>query len=203
MQLKSTNKIDTNKYELHISIDGETFMKAVDQAFKKGAAKMTVPGFRKGKAPRAIIEKMYGEQIFYEDALNLVYPETVDAAIAESGLDLADDRFDFELISIGKEGVEFKIIATTKPEVKLKQYKGIEVTKDAVEVTDEDIDAEIKRMQERNARIVSVEGRAAQLGDTAVIDFEGFIDDVAFPGGKGDGFSLELGSGYGCKRRYE
>ena len=195
MQLKSTTKTDTNKYELNISIDAETFADAVTRAYKKGAAKMTVPGFRKGHAPRAIIEKMYGEEVFYEDALNLLYPSTVDEAVAESGLDLADDHFDFELISIGKEGVEFKITATVKPEVSLKQYKEIPAERETVSVSEEEVDAELKKMQDKNARIVSVEGRAAELGDTAVIDFEGFMDGTPFAGGKGEGFSLELGSG--------
>lgn len=195
MQLKSTTKTDTNRYELLISIDAESFADAVTKAYKRGAAKMTIPGFRKGHAPRAVIEKMYGEEVFYEDALNILYPSAVNDAVAESGLDLADDHFDFDLVSIGKEGVEFKITCTVKPEVTLKQYKEIKAEKPAVSVSAEEVKAELARMQEKNARIVSVEGRPAEMGDTAVIDFEGFIDGKAFPGGKGDGFSLELGSG--------
>lgn len=195
MQLKSTNKVDTNKYKLEIEIGPDAFSAAVDKAAKKGIAKLNIPGFRKGKAPRAVVEKMYGIDMFYEDALNDIYPDTVEAAIAESGLDLAEKKVDFDLESINADGVKFNITVTTKPEITLGEYKGIKTQRPLVEITDEEIAAEIKKLQERNARIITVEGRAAEMGDMTVIDFEGFVDGETFEGGKGEGYSLELGSG--------
>ncbi len=195
MSLKGTKKLDTNRYELEISIDGAKFEEAVAKAYRQNVKKMNVPGFRKGKAPRSIIEKMYGESVFYEDALNILYPDAVEGAIEESGLTYVDDKIDFEMVSIGKEGVEFKVKITTAPEVTLDEYKGIKVEKQKVSVTAAEVNEELNRMADRNARMVSVEDRAAKNGDITVIDFEGFIDDKAFEGGKGESFSLTLGSG--------
>lgn len=195
MSLKGTKKVDTNRYELEIAIDGVKFGEAIEKAYRQNVKKMNVPGFRKGKAPRKFIEKMYGESVFYEEALNILYPEAVEAAIEESGLTYVDDKIDFEMVSIGAEGVEFKVKITVAPEVTLGGYKGIKVEKLKVDVTDAEVEDEIKRMADRNARVVSVEDRAAQLDDITVIDFEGFVDGVAFDGGKGESFSLALGSG--------
>ncbi len=195
MSLKASNKIDTNRYELEVQVDAETFEKAVNDTYLKERKKISLPGFRKGKAPRAMVEKMYGESTFYEGAVNALYPAALDAAIKEAGLDVIDDKIDFDMKEIGKQGFTFTAAVTTKPEVEMENYKGLELTKKPEEVTDEDVDAEVAKVQERNARLVSVEDRAAENGDVAVIDFEGFIDGNAFEGGKGVGYSLTLGNG--------
>jgi trigger factor len=195
MSLKATEKVDVNRYALTVEIDAETFAKAVEKVTAKAMKNITIPGFRKGKAPRNMIYKMYGEDVFYQDALEELYPDAADAALNESGIDLAEQKVDFELISMDKNGVSFKLLVTAKPEVTLGEYKGLKAERTVVKVEDDEIAQELGRMQERNARIIAVEGRAAQLGDTAVIDFEGFVDGVAFEGGKGESYSLELGSG--------
>lgn len=196
MSLKETKKLETNRYQLEILIDGEKFREAIKEAYKKNGKKINVPGFRKGKAPMHIIETYYGTEVFFEDALNLLYNDVVEEAISESGLKVIDDKMDFDLVSISKEdGVRFKVSLTTYPEIKLKKYKGLKVQKQSVKVEASEINAELKSLAERNARMISVEDRAAKKGDTVVIDFEGFIDDKAFEGGKAEGHSLELGSG--------
>ncbi len=196
MTLKETNKIETNRYQLEIVIDGEQFREAIKQAYRKEGKKITIPGYRPGKAPLAMIEARYGSEVFFEDALNLLYADAVEAAINESGLKVIDDKMDFELVSISKEdGVDFKVSVTTYPEIELDAYKGLKAERPLVKVEAAEVNAEIKSLQERNARMVSVEDRAAKKGDTVVIDFEGFKDGVAFDGGKAEGHSLELGSG--------
>lgn len=196
MTLKSTNKLETNRYQLEIVIDGEQFREAIKQAYRKNGKKINLPGFRKGKAPLHIIETYYGTEVFFEDALNLLYSDAVDAAIAESGLKVIDDKMDFDLVSISKEdGVDFKVSVTTYPEIELEAYKGLKAERPLVKVDAAEVNAEVKSIQERNARMVSVEERAAKKGDTVVIDFEGFTDGVPFDGGKAEGHSLELGSG--------
>ena len=195
MSLKSTEKIDTNRYALTVEIDGETFAAAVEKATAKALQNITLPGFRKGKAPKNMVLKMYGEDVFYQDALEELYPAAADAALDESGLDLAEQKVDFELINMDKNGVSFKLMVTVKPEVTLGEYKGLKATRAVVSVSDEEVTGQLAQMQDRNARIVTVEGRESQLGDTAVIDFEGFVNDVAFEGGKGENYNLELGSG--------
>lgn len=196
MSLKETKKLETNRYQLEITIDGEKFGEAIKQAYRKNGKKINVPGFRKGKAPLHMIETYYGKEVFYEDALNLIYSDEVDSAIKESGLKTIEDKMDFELVSISKEdGVDFKVSVTTYPEIELGEYKGLKAEKMPVKVDAAEVNKEIKAMAERNARMISVEDRAAKKGDTVVIDFEGFIDGKAFEGGKGEGHSLELGSG--------
>ena len=196
MSLKTSNKVDTNRYELEILIDGESFRNAILTVYKREKKNISVQGFRKGKAPLSIIEKYYGEGVFFEDALNLLYGEAIDSAAKEAGLTVIDDEMKFDLVSISKEdGVDFKVTLTTKPEVEVSEYKGLEAEKLICEVTDDEVKAELDRMADRNSRMVSVEDRAAELGDTAVIDFEGFVDGTAFEGGKGEGYSLGLGSG--------
>ena len=196
MSLKETKKIDTNRHQLEITVDGEKFREAIAEAYKRNGKKINVPGFRKGKAPLHLIEKYYGTEIFFEDALNLLYNDLVEDAINESGLKVINDKMDFEMVSISKEdGVDFKVSVTTYPEIEIGDYKGLKAEKAAVKVTDEEVDAEVNAMAERNARMVSVEDRAAENGDTVVIDFEGFTDGVAYDGGKAEGHSLTLGSG--------
>ena len=196
MSLKGTKKVDTNRYELEILVDKEKFAAALDQAYQENKDKITIPGFRKGKAPKHMIEKMYGENFFFEDALNVVYAPSIEEAIAESGLEYVDDKVDFDLVSISREeGVDFKVVITVKPEVEIEGYKGLEAEKPAADVTDADVDAELSKLADRNSRLVTVEDRAAANGDIAVIDYEGFVDGVAFQGGKGEAHSLTLGSG--------
>ncbi len=196
MSLKESKKIDTNRYQLEITIDGEKFREAIKEAYRKNGKKINIPGFRKGKAPLHMIETYYGSEVFFEDALNLLYNDAVEGAIEESGLKVIDDKMDFDLVSISKEdGVDFKVSLTTYPEITLKNYKGLKAEKTAVKVDAAEVNKEIKAMAERNSRMVSVEDRAAKKGDTVVIDFEGFTDGKAFEGGKAEGHSLELGSG--------
>ena len=196
MSLKATNKVETNRYELEITIDSEKFCDAIKAVYKREVKKINVPGFRKGKAPLGIIEKYYGESVFFEDALNLLYVDALEGAAKEAGLTIIDDEMKFDLVSISKaEGVDFKVTLTTKPEVNVGEYKGLAAEKLITEVTDDEVKAELERMADRNSRMVEVTDRAAALNDTVVIDFEGFVDGTAFEGGKGESYSLALGSG--------
>lgn len=194
--LKEFSKKETNRYELVITVDAEKFNEAIKQAYQENGKKINVPGFRKGKAPMGLIEKYYGESVFFEDALNILYPEAVQSAIDESKLEFIDDKIDFDLVSISKaEGVEFKVVITVKPEVEIDGYKGLKAERVKTVVTDEEIDAEVNAVADRNSRMITVEDRAAAMGDTAVIDYEGSVDGVPFDGGKGEAYSLALGSG--------
>lgn len=193
--LKSSNKVETNVYELEIAVSGEDFEAAVQKAYLKQRKNITVKGFRKGKAPRAFIEKMYGEGVFYEDALEIIYPDAVSAAVEEAGLEIVDAPFDLDVSEIGKNGVSLKLKVTVKPEVKLGKYKGVKATKPAVKVSADEVKAELAKMQEQNSRMVSVDNRGVKKDDTVIIDFEGFVDGVAFEGGKAEGYSLLIGSG--------
>ena len=158
--------MDTNRYELTISVPADEFEAAVEKVFKRESKKITIPGFRKGKAPRAFVEKYYGEQVFYEDAINLVYPSALESAVEEAGLKLIEDQIAFDLLESGKgKDLVFKVGVTTYPEVSIEGYKGIEITKKPVEVTEEDVDAELTKVQDRNSRMVTVEDRAAENGD--------------------------------------
>ena len=196
MALKSSNKVDTNTYEIEVTVSSDAFKEACKQAYLKGKKNIQLPGFRKGKATQGMIEKMYGEGAFYEEALDIVYPEAVSSAIEEAELKVVDAPFDLEIPVMSKEeGVEMKMKVTTYPEVKLGDYKGLKAVKLPIEATDEDVENELKQMQERNSRLIDVTDRNAEMGDTATIDFEGFTDGVAFEGGKGENYPLELGSG--------
>ncbi len=195
MSLKNATKLENNRVELEIEVDAATFEAAVNAAYKKDVKKMAVPGFRKGKAPRALIEKTYGTGVFYETAMNDVYPAALDEAIKASEYEYVEDKIDLDVVSVGAEGLVFKATITVKPEVTLRGYKSLKATKKVEAVADEDVENELKRLQERNARMVSVEDRAAEMGDTVTFDFEGFQDGVAFEGGKGENHALVLGSG--------
>ena len=193
--LKSKNQIETNKYELEIEVSAEKFEEAIQKVYLKQKSKIAIDGFRPGKAPRKMIEKAYGEAVFFEDAVNELYGETIDAAVKESELEVVGVE-NIEVTEVSKEtGVKFKGVFITKPVVEIKDYKGIKVAKTVNDVTDEMVDHEISHMLERNSRTVNVDDRACELGDDVVIDFEGFKDDVAFEGGKAEKFNLKLGSG--------
>lgn len=195
MSLKATNNVETNKYELEIEISAEDFEAAIEKAYLKARKNIAMPGFRKGKVPRKLIEKEYGEQVFFEDAVNLLYAPVVNGAVEESGLELVT-RPEVEVTEISKEnGVKLKATCITKPEVEVKDYKGIEVEKVVNPVTDEDINKQLDALREKNVTVETVDDRAAENGDDVVIDFEGFKDDVAFEGGKAEDFTLSLGSG--------
>ena len=187
MLLKANNKVETNRYELEIVIDETEWEGAIAKAYTRNAAKITVPGFRKGKAPRSLVERMYGAEFFYEDALNILYPDAVDFAVKEANLELVSQDIGFDLVSMDKTGVDFKITVTVKPEVELKAYKGLKAEKIKAVVTDEDVETQLKNVAERNARLESVTDRPAAMDDTVVIDFEGFVDGKAFEGGKSEG----------------
>ncbi len=195
MSLVSKNNVATNKFELEVSVSAEDFEKACEAVYKKRVKRIEVPGFRKGHAPRKTIEKLYGEGVFFEEAVNNVYPAALQAAVEEAELELVC-RPEVEVTEVSKEnGVTFKATCTVKPEVTVKNYKGIKASKKVEEVTDADVDAEIDRRRERNARTVDVEGRAVENGDIVNIDFEGFLEDKPFDGGKAENFSLTIGSG--------
>lgn len=195
MEIISNNKTEVNTSEVVFKSTAEEFEAALQVAYLKKRKNITVPGFRKGKATRKMVENHYGEQIFYDDAVSGLYREHIEEVIKETGLDVVDMP-SIEVTDVSKEeGVTYKAVVTTKPEVNISDYKGIKVTKIVKNVTDEDVDNELKARQNRNARIIDVTDRAAEKGDTVVFDFEGFVDGVAFEGGKADKFSLELGSG--------
>ncbi len=194
MSLIKKTKLEKNHYEMKFSIDKETFEKALNAAYRKNVAKMNIPGFRKGKAPRAIVEKMYGKGVFYEDAINECLGEAYEAALKESKLDVVG-RPEFDIESIEGDEPVMKASVYVKPDVTIEGYLGIEVTKTVKEVTDADVDAEIERVRERGARTIEVTDRAAIDGDTVTIDYEGSVDGVPFDGGKAEGHDLKLGSG--------
>ena len=192
MNLKENNKTDKNTVELVVEVKGDEFKAAVDAAFKKNIAKMTVPGFRKGKAPRKMVEKLYGEGVFYDDAINALYPAAYDAAVAQAGISPVDNPA-VEVTSVDSEGFEFKAKVTVKPEVEVKDYKGIKAVKNVYNVTETMVKGEIEALRKQNQRIVDVD-REAKSGDTVNIDYEGSVDGVPFDGGKAQGYDLSLGS---------
>lgn len=195
MSLAETKNVGTNRYELVVKVDAEKFEAAIEKAYRKNVKKIDIQGFRKGHAPRKIVERMYGDGVFFEDAINDLYPAALQEAITESGLEVVA-RPEVEVTEVNKaDGFTFTAKCVVKPEVEVKDYKGIEVEKEAKEVTDEEIDRNLQNMQEKHARMIDVDDRPAQNGDSVVFDFEGFVDGVAFDGGKAEKFNLELGSG--------
>ena len=187
-------KLEKNMAKLTIEVSSEEFEKAIAKAYKKNKNKISMPGFRKGKAPRAMIEKMYGKGIFYEDAANSIIPDAYADAAKESELEIvAQPEIDVTQIESGKPFI-FTATVALKPEVTLGEYKGIEVEKKEVEVTDEEVEAEINKVRESNARMLDIDDRATQDGDTVLIDFDGYVDGKQFEGGKADDYSLVLGS---------
>ena len=193
MSLKSSVLKETNKYELEICVDAETFEKSVQKSYKKNVGKLNIPGFRKGKAPRQYIEKMYGKDMFYPDAIEDCYPAALEAAVKEAGLKLGGVE-SVEEVSADGDFI-FKAVVIVEPEMTIEGYKEMEIKSKAVRVTEKMINEEIDRIRDRNSRMITVEDRPAADGDTAVIDFEGFLGDVAFEGGKAENYNLMLGSG--------
>ncbi len=194
MEIISQNNTKTNTYAVEVKFSAEEFETAVNSVYNRQKGKITIPGFRKGKATRKVIEAYYGENIFYDDAVNTLYNDHIEDIVEKTGLEVVDIE-NTEVSEISKEnGVSIKADVIVKPDVEISDYKGINVKKTVKTVTDEIVDEEINKMRERVARIVTVEGRAVKDGDTAVIDFEGFVDGVAFDGGKGEKFPLEIGS---------
>lgn len=194
MNVKVEN-VEKNVVQLEIEVDADKFEEGMQKSYLKNVKKFNIPGFRKGKAPRKMVERYYGEQTLYEDAINFVCPEAYDEAVEQNDLHPVD-RPEIDIKSIGNgENLVFTARVTVKPEVELGQYKGVEVKKIEINVTDEDVEKELKRVAEKNARIITIDDRGIQQGDTAVIDFEGFIDDVPFEGGKGSNYNLVIGSG--------
>ena len=194
MSVKSCEKLEKSMVALTVEVSAGEFEAAVEKAYRKQRGSIRVPGFRPGKAPRKMIENMYGAGVFYEEAVNEALPDAYTAAVKEQELEVVGYP-EVELLSVGKEGFSFKATVAVYPEVTLGQYKGVEAPKAEVSVTDEDVEGRIKEMADRNSRMVSVEDRAVAKGDIANIDFEGFLDGVPFDGGKSDSFDLEIGSG--------
>ena len=193
MNIKSNEKKENSTYELVIEVGATEFQAAIDKVYNRQKKSINVPGFRKGKAPRKMVEKMYGAEIFFEDAISLAYPDAYEAALKEAGVDpVAYPQL--EVLDVSADGFTFKAAVTVKPEASIKDYKGLSVARPDVKVSAADIKGELKPYIDRASRLVSVE-RKAKKSDTAVIDFEGFKDGVPFQGGKGENYSLELGSG--------
>ncbi len=195
MALKeSTKKEEDNLYELVVTVDGETFDKAVNAVYKKQVKNINISGFRKGKAPRHIIEKMYGSEVFYEDAMQDCYPDALYDAAKEAEVKIV--KVDsLEAVEAGKDGFTFKAVVVVEPEMEINNYLGIEVTKKSTDVTDELVNEEIEKVRDRNSRMVTVEDRPVEDGDVAVIDFDGYVDGEAFEGGKSENYNLKIGSG--------
>ncbi len=192
--MSTVEKIDVNKLKITFSVSAERFEEGMQYSYNKNKKRINVQGFRKGKAPRKIIELQYGKAVFYDDAFNFVLPEAYDAAVKENNLEVVS-RPDVDVEEISDtEGVTFTAEVYIKPEVKIDDYKGLNYTKKEVKVDDEEINGEIDKIREKNARIMSISDRPIQSGDIAVIDFEGFVDGAAFDGGKGEDYELEIGS---------
>ena len=195
MKITKNQKTEHSTYELEIAVEKDVFEAAVSKVYRKQVKNINVPGFRKGKAPRAIIEKMYGKGVFYEDAINELLPTVYEEAIKEADIKDIVAQPEFDIVSIDENGLVLSAVITVKPDVEIADYAGIAVEKTVAPVTDEELDREIETVRERNSREIKVTDRAAELGDVAVLDYEGFADGVAFDGGKGEDFSLKLGSG--------
>lgn len=194
MSVKSIENIAANQQKITFEVNHETFETAVGKAYKKVVKNITIPGFRKGKAPRSIVEKMYGKEVFYEDAINDIIPDAYSEAMKDYDK-VVVSRPEFDVEKIDENGVVLTATFFTKPEAEIADYLGIPVTRTVAPVTDEEVDAEISRVQNRNSRMIEITDRAAQDGDICNIDFDGYVDGTAFEGGKAEGHELKLGSG--------
>lgn len=195
MKINKVEKTEKSMYELEIAVEKEAFEEACTKVYRKQVKNINVPGFRKGKAPRSIIEKMYGKGVFYEDAVNDILPSVYSDAVKEADIKDIIAQPEFDIVSIDENGLVLSAKIYVKPEVEINDYAGISVEKNVEPVSDEELNKEIEQVRERNSREIEVTDRAAEMGDTTVIDYEGFADGVAFEGGKGENFSLKLGSG--------
>ncbi|MEG2813401.1 MAG: trigger factor, partial [Oscillospiraceae bacterium] len=194
MSLLEKKEIEKNKCEVNVKVEAEAFEKEVSAAFKKNSKDIAIPGFRKGKAPRKMVEKMYGEGVFYEDAINALYPQALEDAVKEAGIEIVA-RPEIEIKEVTKDGFTFVATCITKPEVTIENYKGIEVVKTVKTATDEEVMTKIEALRDRNSRLIDVTDRKTLDGDTINFDFEGFIEEKTFEGSKAENFSLTLGSG--------
>ena len=194
MSLISNETIAVNQKKVTFSVDKATFETAINKVYKKAVKNITIPGFRKGKAPRALVEKMYGKEVFYEDAINEIIPDAYTAAM-EGCEDKIVSRPEFDVETIDENGVVLTATYFVKPEVEIADYLGIPAERPVVKVTEEEVAEELKKVQTRNSRMIEVTDRAAQMDDITNIDFEGFVDGAAFDGGKAEGHELKLGSG--------
>ena len=194
MSLKSQETVAANQQKITFDVDRATFEAAINKVFKKASKNITVPGFRKGKAPRALVEKMYGKEVFYEDAVNEIIPDAYTEAMKDIK-DVVVSRPEFDIVSIDETGVVLSATYFVKPEVEINDYLGIAVDRPVAHATDAEVEEELKRVQNRNSRMIDITDRAAEDGDLVTIDFEGFVDGEAFEGGKAEGHQLKLGSG--------
>ncbi|MBO7295848.1 MAG: trigger factor [Clostridia bacterium] len=194
MNLVKSEKNEHSMQYLEFAIDKATFDAAVDKVYRKQVKNINVPGFRKGKAPKSVIEKMYGAGVFFEDAINDLIPENYEAAVKEAGIVVVGQP-EIDVVSLDENGLVLSAKVPVKPEMQIKDYKGIEAVKAAAEATDEQVDRELEMIRERNSREIEITEEAAQMGDIVKIDFDGSVDGVAFDGGKGTDYSLKLGSG--------
>ncbi len=194
MNLVKSEKNEHSMHYLEFAIDKATFDAAVDKVYRKQVKNINVPGFRKGKAPKSVIEKMYGQGVFFEDAINDLIPENYEAAVKEADI-IPVGQPEIDIVSIDENGLVLSAKVPVKPEMKIADYKGIEAVKNNVEATDEEVSRELDMIRERNSREIEITEEAAQMGDIVKIDFEGSVDGVAFDGGKGSDYSLKLGSG--------
>jgi trigger factor len=194
MNLVKSEKNEHSMHYLEFAIDKATFDAAVDKVYRKQVKNINVPGFRKGKAPKSVIEKMYGTGVFYEDAINDLIPENYEAAVKEAGIAVVGQP-EIDIVSLDENGLVLSAKVPVKPEMQIKDYKGIEAVKAAAEATDEQVNRELEMIRERNSREIEITEEAAQMGDIVKIDFDGSVDGVAFDGGKGTDYSLKLGSG--------
>ncbi len=194
MKLLNIAEVGANQKELEIFVDHETFEAECEKAYRKNVSKFNIPGFRKGKAPRKTIESLYGKGAFYEDAINAILPTAYPEAVKEAGLDVVSNP-DIDIKAIDETGIVITAKVFVKPEITVSEYKGIAATRNAVEITDEAVDAEIERVRARNAREIEVTDRAAAMDDEVVFDFDGYVDGKQFEGGKAEKYNLKLGSG--------
>lgn len=191
--MSTVEKIDVNKVKISFSVDAQKFEEGMNYSYNKNKGAINIQGFRKGKAPRKLIEAQYGKEIFYDDAINYVLPDAYETAVKENELEVVS-KPDIDVTELNENGISFTAEVYVKPEVKVSEYKGLTYTEMSAEPTDEEIDAELQKDREKNSRIVTITDRPIQNGDIATIDFKGFIDDVAFEGGEGHDYDLEIGS---------
>lgn len=195
MSIKSSGKLEKSRYEIVFELTGDEFQNELNKVYKKKKSQISVPGFRKGKASRNFIEKVYGSTVFYQDAIENAYQQEMQKAVDELNITIVGSDISVDIIKSDESGLEFKVEMTVKPEIELGEYKGIEINVEPVEVTDEELEKGLLKLRQQYARIVPVEDRSVEDGDTVVIDFKGFVDGEPFDGGEAENYSLDIGSG--------